>query len=103
MKPNFLKNCVPQALLLEEPGVGYRKLHEKLKTEDNFKEISLKKVPPNPAVGFVVEGSESTSQFRQKKAQPMEDGKPESDGKMVQNEGDCCKIPDVQIMGAENW
>ncbi len=51
MKPHFLKNCVPQALLLEEPGVGYRKLHEKLKTEDNFKEISLKKVPPNLAVG----------------------------------------------------
>lgn len=25
--------------------MGYRKLHEKLKTEENFKEISLKKVP----------------------------------------------------------
>ena len=32
-----------QALLVEDPKVGYRKLHEKLKTEEDFKELSLKK------------------------------------------------------------
>jgi len=33
-----------EALLVEDPKVGYRKLHEKLKTEEDFKELSLKKV-----------------------------------------------------------
>lgn len=42
------RSCLNEALLLEEPGVGYRKLHEKLRTEENFKEISLKKVPSKP-------------------------------------------------------
>eukprot|EP00913_Durusdinium_trenchii_P026041 g24431.t1 len=33
-----------EALLLEDPSTGYRKLHDKLKGEEDFKEVSLKKV-----------------------------------------------------------
>ena len=32
-----------EALLLEDPATGYRKLHEKLKGEESFKDVSLKK------------------------------------------------------------
>eukprot|EP00438_Fugacium_kawagutii_P021418 Skav230576 [mRNA] locus=scaffold971:161076:161923:- [translate_table: standard] len=35
-----------EALLLEDPSVGYRKLHGKLKTEEAFKSLSLNKARP---------------------------------------------------------